>query len=306
MNSACEPTTSPGDRLIPPVLFAHFHLCIKHIESIPQLFPDSTHHLWILHTTSGKKVLKCLRKKALSQPFWRGMHSLFGLSLTEHLVDAIEISHQLNQYSGLVVAQIEQAHNPTITRPGYALSKLLPGHRLHADKVTNLMVADLAQHLADLHLQTRARWGRFNHLAWDLTEWGAALKQSLQQQLQHLNIDHQAWCEVLNAAEKIRPQAAVPLMMDLRWDQFLTDGEHLTALVDLDAFVFAPRELDLVMLEYLLTDHQAWLFKQLYQQKHDWPDLSVLRAPYRLWLFSLNVLGATDIDVWMDAPTRFD
>jgi hypothetical protein len=94
-------------------------------------------------------------------------------------------------------------------------------------------------------------------------------------------------------------------MPDLRWDQFLENDGKLSALVDLDAFVFAPRELDFILLEYLLNQQQARVFAQQYQQSHSLPDLSVVRKPYRLLLFLMNVLGEEDIDTWMQAAARF-
>jgi len=49
-------------------------------------------------------------------------------------------------------------------------------------------------------------------------------------------------------------------MPDLRWDQFLSNGKQITALIDLDALVMGPIELDWVILEYLLSAQQAEWF----------------------------------------------
>ena len=111
--------------------------------------------------------------------------------------------------------------------------------------------------------------------------------------------------EALNQVTGISVENFVPIMPDLRWDQFLQYDGKLSALVDLDAFVFGPRELELVLLEYLLDQQQAELFMLHYQQMHAMPDLSEVRTAYRLLLFLMNVLGEKNIDIWMQASIRF-
>ncbi|HSI27937.1 MAG TPA: hypothetical protein VK953_01550, partial [Methylophilus sp.] len=71
------------------------------------------------------------------------------------------------------------------------------------------------------------------------------------------------------------------------------------ALIDLDAFVIAPRALDLVLLEYVLTPAQLAVFKQHYTQTHTWPEHTADTHCYQLLLFLMNVLGETDLAKWM-------
>ena len=97
----------------------------------------------------------------------------------------------------------------------------------------------------------------------------------------------------------------VPILPDLRWDQFLTDSNKLTGLVDLDAVVYGARELELVLLEYLLSEQQAGVFKKVYEGYQPIPDLTLCREPYRWLLFFMNVLGEQSHDAWMQAPMRF-
>ena len=94
-------------------------------------------------------------------------------------------------------------------------------------------------------------------------------------------------------------------MPDLRWDQFLRQQDKLSALVDLDAIVYGPRTLEFVLLEYLLDPSQAECFAAEYQNYQVIPDLTDVRLPYRLLLFSMNVLGETDLDEWLNHPHRF-
>jgi hypothetical protein len=94
-------------------------------------------------------------------------------------------------------------------------------------------------------------------------------------------------------------------MPDLRWDQFLQHANKLTTLVDLDAFVYGPREVELVLLEYLFNDHQAKLFEKVYGQFQPIPALKQVRKSYRLLLFLMNVLGEGDLNKWMKTSGRW-
>lgn len=95
-------------------------------------------------------------------------------------------------------------------------------------------------------------------------------------------------------------------MPDLRWDQFLTKKERLFALTDLDAIVYGPREMEWVLLEYLLTPSQAEVFLKEYTQFLPVPDLTEVRDVYRTLLYMMNVLGSTDYEAWMKQPKLFN
>lgn len=96
------------------------------------------------------------------------------------------------------------------------------------------------------------------------------------------------------------------IMPDLRWDQFLTNGKEITAFIDLDALIKAPIEIEFVVLEYLLTKQQAKWFLNEYQKERTVPNLSKVRNHYRKLLFTMNILGETDYDIWMKQPFIFD
>ena len=108
----------------------------------------------------------------------------------------------------------------------------------------------------------------------------------------------------LQQAKAIEVDEFVPIMPDLRWDQFLQQNDRLSALVDLDAFVFGPKGIELVLLEYLLSEQQAEIFNRHYQQYAHIPDLTPFRISYRILLFLMNVLGEQNLDNWLDRGVR--
>jgi hypothetical protein len=103
----------------------------------------------------------------------------------------------------------------------------------------------------------------------------------------------------IEQAEKITPNYFVPIMPDLRWDQFRVLDDGRLALLDLDAFVVGPRELELVLLEYIIDKPHHDLFKEDYQKQLDYPDLTMVRLSYQVLLFAMNVLGETDLTKWL-------
>ena len=116
--------------------------------------------------------------------------------------------------------------------------------------------------------------------------------------------------DALKNCSDLATQRIVPLMMDLRWDQFSQIEGELVGVFDLDAFVFAPIELDFVILEYLLTAQQLTIFKKAYEEEGandlSVPSIAKVRNVYRVLFFLINVLGEEDIEKWMNQPCFFD
>lgn len=273
-------------------------------QAEPSLYSDSTHQLFYLQTQQGAKVLKRLNRQALHQPFWANLKALFGLDLAQHLDHQAWWSQELTQLSRLGFPKIEQLANPSDDLDGFVLMSFLSGQRGGADQVRQAHIEQLAQHLKALQQTKFDRWGVWSassSSSYGLPTWSQSLSEQLEKWLEITH--HQAWWSEVEQAKNIEVDYAVPTMLDLRWDQFLFDQNGISALVDLDAFVLAPPELSWVILEYLLDEQQAWWLAQAFDQV---PDLSRVRTPYRLWLFSLNLLGENDLARWMNAPKRFD
>lgn len=101
------------------------------------------------------------------------------------------------------------------------------------------------------------------------------------------------------------PSSASYVMMDMDASQFLTNGERVTAVVDIEGYVIGPRELELVAFEYILDHNAAQMFKKGYTSILEFPDLSKVRYVYRYFLRLLEVQGSKPIDKWMNHPILF-
>ncbi|HET7769765.1 MAG TPA: phosphotransferase, partial [Chloroflexota bacterium] len=102
------------------------------------------------------------------------------------------------------------------------------------------------------------------------------------------------------------PEDASPIVMDHGADQYLAADGRVTALVDLEMLVLAPRALDLVALELELDQRAARVFRAGYLSVTPLPDLSAVRRPYRYLLSLLMHHGERTLDHWLEYPRHFD
>lgn len=266
-------------------------------------FEDSTHQLWYCETVDGPMVLKLCNQDTVAQSvFWQGMNGLFTTDFPASLADIDKLYHFVGDH-GLLAAPEYIASQASV----FVLARYLEGDDVIPTHISNMMVARLAHHIAQFHQQRRVGWGAFHQTAFSAEQWSSRLQSTLVAlvELHPTAIPDTILEQALQQASTIKHTAFSPIMMDLRWDQMLHQQGELSAVVDMDAFVIGPRELELVLLEYQLNSTQADLFKQAYQYSAELPDLSEQRYCYRLLLFLMNSLGESDINQWMNAPTRW-
>jgi RimJ/RimL family protein N-acetyltransferase len=102
------------------------------------------------------------------------------------------------------------------------------------------------------------------------------------------------------------PADASPLVVDHGADQYLAENGRVTALVDLEMLVLAPRALDLVALELEMDERAARAFRAGYVSVAPLPDLAAVRRPYRFLMALLIHHGERTLDHWLDYPAHFD
>lgn len=234
--------------------------------------------------------------------FWLAMNSLFAINFPASLASIDNVYQRISKMSPLDIPCFIAAEDST-----FVLTKWLSGTDLHASAVTNDMIKSLSRHIGLLHQQQHPQWGSLQQPEFTATDWPLRLKNTLQLVAQQTiySIDKAVLQQALNQTEQLAENLFVPIMPDLRWDQFLMQQDKLTALVDLDAIVYGPQALEFVLLEYLLDQNQVELFAVEYMNYQTIPDLAAVRLPYRLLLFLMNVLGETDLNSWLNHPERF-
>lgn len=273
---------------------------------MPAMYEDSTHQLWRCETSNGEFVLKvCHHDRVKGSPTWEVMHSLFDFSLLEELAHSKPVRAMINHHGLLHIPEISDAGSDTEDTPAYVLSHFAEGETLSTEKLTESMVIDFARHIGGLHHHSQPDWGRLLDPQHAAKVWPEQLIKTFLRFSSKLKIGEPWLYKVMSEIDQLTPSVFCPIMLDNRWDQYLVNDGRLTSLVDLDAFVMGPPELELVLLEYQLTQPQADVFARIYKQYQPMPDLSRCRRSYRLLLFLMNALGETDLDQWMRAPARW-
>lgn len=264
---------------------------------IPNKFEDSTHQLFDCQTANGAMVLKVCNTPTIEKShFWLGANHLFAADFPNNLGN-IDLTHHFLQKNGaLGVPEFVAA-----SANRFVLTRFVEGTDVDARQIKDDWVIQLANHIAKLHQLSYSTWGTLHAPQFSANAWASRLHDTLvyltEQQQPRMAKD--LLPEVLAQAAQCHASDFVPMMLDLRWDQFRCLNTNQLVLIDLDAFVIAPRALDLVLLEYILTPSQLVLFKQHYTQTHAWIEYSAHTPAYQLLLFLMNILGETDLVRWM-------
>lgn len=271
---------------------------------IPQKYEDSTHKLWSIKGIESNLFLKVCDNT--SSQFWEVMKYLFRLNLQLDISNFHQQYRFIDESTPLKIPELIKAKSRdqgVCKQSAFILTSEIEGNEIEDPNLQ--MVSQLAEHLAALHHKKNKQWGTLHNPTFNPQQWRERMIETLKYFSKQEEIPEKYLNEAFDACQHIASTQFIPLMPDLRWDQFLQIGDKLHALVDLDAFVLAPRELDFVLLEYILTPDQLSHFIQSYTNEHPIPDISQIRPAYRLLLFLMQVLGEPNIDDWMNSKCCF-
>lgn len=270
------------------------------------MFEDSTHQLWRCNTSDGPMMLKiCQQPRLEKSGCWQIIENLFGRYLPRDLANIDTIQSTIEQHGSIPLPELVSWSGASEIFPAYILNRFVDGNMLEASHLNEIMIAQLATHIAQLHQLEYPYWGDLSQPQREAKRWPQALQQTLSDQAKVSNINQDWLSQALTQLKQLKQATFTPIMLDNRWDQYLFEADRIKALVDIDAFVAGPKELELVLLEYQLNSREAALFTETYQQFLPMPELSQIRLSYRLLLFLMNALGETDLNKWMQAQVRF-
>jgi hypothetical protein len=274
---------------------------------LPRLFADSTHQAWSCCYVETDCVLKiCFIENVQKSLFWQGLQPLFAFDFIGSLSHYDTVYEHVQAMTPLKVPRLIAAGaGGKSGQSGFLLTEYISGKTIESNCIDNGHIKQLAHHLAALHQHSQTSFGPLFAPQSSADLWGDALAETLTVLARTQAINSVVLNRLLEQAAEIQIETFHPIMPDLRWDQFLVTDTGALCLIDLDAMVWGPRALELVLLEYLLDESQLKQFKAVYTQSHSMPDLDAVREVYRLLLFLMNVLGESDLEVWMAHPTRF-
>ncbi len=274
---------------------------IRPAQPIATKFNDSTHQLWHCSSQETDLVLKvCNTTNVTQSAFWQGLNLLFAAEFPKSLTQAPHIYEYMKTHGFFDVPECISAGQ------SYVVSRFIPGQDL--DNLADIQPTDvhaLAEHISKLHQYPQTQWGSLYDPKFSAEEWPKRFATALKRLAYRAQVDIPSvlLAQALEQAIQIKAAEFVPIMPDLRWDQLRRKDTGDLVLLDLDAILIGPREFDLILLEYLLTQEQLLYFREVYETELPWPQLNDVRLCYRLLLFLLNIFGETDLNAWLQHPT---
>lgn len=259
--------------------------------------------------TEAETVVVRLAREQVDGPFWQGAAHLFSLDISE--VFRLEaLNAALDE---LTAIRVPRGLRKSIFDGRAALvMELLPGERLDTFRGQSAaMLEAFGAEMARLHSARFDYWGTFEgKIRHPAVIFHRNLAMTLRLLAHTFFVDDAAIMALLPdmTALALRlppPENLTFIHLDIDPTQFLTDGERVTALVDTEAVVLGPRELDFLALEYVFGAAEAAAFAKGYAGVLPLPDLSAVRPLYRYLQRLMEVQGDDPIDEWMNQPEVF-
>ncbi len=277
----------------------------------PDVHPGQASNVWLVETEEESVIVRSTRMTAEpADAFWWGGRDLFGVDPT-HVFALAQVNRVLRELSTIPV--------PAVLRTGridgkpYAVVERMEGTVLKSfQDLSPTALIQLGEAIARIHSQTYAECGILTGaVRYPAAEFHERMVRTMRGLVERFYADDVAISRLLDpmcqrALQLPRPGNASLVMLDMDPTQFLTDGSRITALVDTEVYVRAPRELDLIAMEYLLDEERIRAFATGYQEVLSLPDLRAVRPVYRYLYRLMEVQGSVEIDRWMDWPAWFD
>jgi hypothetical protein len=271
--------------------------------------------VWLVRTATEEAVVRASRVGG-GQPggtmyeFWWGCHHLFGID-PRRVFDQEPLNACLNRVSPIPA--------PRVLRKGHlegrpvVVVERMPGAALQSFRgQPAALLEEFGAALARVHAFRFAECGSpTGGFRYPPAEFPGRLVETMRQMVAReyqgeprIRAELEGICRA--AAALPPPDAGALALIDIGPEQFLTDGRRVTAVVDTEAYVIGPRELDFIGLEYSLDAQSAAPFLAGYRSVLPPPDLSQVRRVYRYLYRLLGVKGQVDLDPWLGWPPLFD
>ncbi len=279
-------------------------------EAYPAAYIDHTNDVWRVRTATEEVVVRAPRLAAeLASPFWWGGLQLFGLDPTRPRRLAA-LNERLAALSALPIPRVLRAG--TCAGRECLVLEHLPGARLtDLRALPPAALHDLGVAIARIHRHEEQWWGGAGgEQRRALAVFHPALAATMQAIVARYYADDAAIAGALarfhDAALRLpTPETGALVMLDVDATQFLTDGTRITALVDTEAYVVAPRALDFIGYEYELDAIGAAAFTAGYRTLLPLPELTAVRPVYRYLCRLLAVQGPVPLGEWLAWPILF-
>lgn len=245
-------------------------------------------------TATGQRYVvkqpKAIRENM--SPFWQQMDAIFGIDCVTQLAAVRRVSVLLQRQSIIPVPQVihVEPDTPDLEAPLIVLTRL-EGTAHDPDEFpdSEALHDQLGQYIGYLHTQSYPGYG--NVLLEPLhpqPDFLAAATATMRRTIKHFWADqaplHQYLDDLLATVDPAALYSTANLIMiDISGNQFVYDGQRISGVVDLDAYVIGPREWELSIVEMCITQPAA--FRRGYECYATLPTFAPFRGFYRLWSY---------------------
>ncbi|MEF3306396.1 phosphotransferase [Paenibacillus sp. GYB003] len=266
--------------------------------------------VWLVKTPTREAIVRSSRlKDEPDREFWGGCRWLFGID-PRRMIFMEHSAGLLNRIS--VIPAPRTLSKAIVQGKEYIVVEKMEGRQLarFADLTADALY-EFGRWLAKVHGH---RYETFGNLAGTRAihknEFHRHMLSTMERLVSNEHGDRPEMKDELARISALtaglpHPDGCAPVLVDMDPSQFLASGGRITAIVDTEAYVIAPPELDFVGLEYVLDAAAAKPFAEGYASLRAIPDLSQVRAPYRFLYLLLGVHGSAELHEWNARPPLF-
>lgn len=298
-----------GDRQFRPNLQELFDRPILEQDELDPGVEDHGSLVVRVRTSREHVIVRAFRRDAVEGPFWGNLQTLFG-------VNPLVASEVVPIHS--LLAAISPIPVPRVLRVGTAedrewlVVQLMQGSPLKDfNDLSDDGLIEFGRNLGSIHMRRFDMLGNpSGSVRFPLSEFHRRLAETFRHSADSYPegkrlsgmVD-----DMCAAATELPPPIEGALVMpDIFSGQFLQRERRIVAMIDVDAYVVGPRELDFICLEFFIDGRAGALISQGYSEICPLPRLDQVRPVYR-YFFRLLTMIPTDLDVeeWMTWPESF-
>jgi fructosamine-3-kinase len=265
--------------------------------------------VWRVRTALGTVALRISNFTDWNGPFWDGIRWVFGWQpVNERRL--IRRNRFLQDKGQLPTPQVLRAGQ--VDGLGYYVMEWLPGRRCESfAELSPQGLRAYGAHLARLHACTSNHYGMVGGTrAGPVQAFPIHLQRTLERLVEtHYRGDIEIagrLKEMQLRANHVQVTSCAPILPDLGPSQYLrSEAGELCALVDTDAYVYGPPEMDFIILEYEITPAQLGPIVEGYRTVSALPRLREVRLLYRYFYRLMEVEGRVPLKTWMQQPELF-
>lgn len=283
---------------------------IINVKELSPGYDDHASDVWRVKTEKREVIVRASRVKNVkcASAFFKSMNILFGID-PRNVFAMEDINNILSGLNAFAYPKILEKH---IVDREYAVVELLHGTILDSFKgLSDDELIKFGNNLAKIHSYKMNYWGNpVGTFMIDMDKVNSHIFRSMKEIVNEFYSDDFKIVSYLPLMEHVLCGIAPPeyssfVLVDIDPSQFLAVNGVITGLVDTEAYVIAPRELDFIALEYVLDRRSADLVSEGYEAVLSVPDIKPVRMVYRFLYRLIEIQGHDDIDDWLSRPDLF-